>query len=303
MKLLISFLILLFLFCNFKKDRVDKNIESEKKAEVLLLKINWFEGDVTVIRNNEKLVIQSDLELEKEDLIGTGANGSVELLLGLDHYIKIGNNSKVTVTNLLTTTGETVTSISVNEGKVLVLTNAESKEEFNLITANAFANTNGSILIAQTYPNNTKPKDSVCSKTSCSTKLIVLSGNARIKNTAGDNDFLLDKKFQIHVSKEEDLAQNKILPLDKNSISEIKGMIAFHSSEPTIDSKLLDELKVTPDVIAKPRLPEIVKKKPLPVQKLPAKKIPLTKKAATLKKPLSKNTYKDKLKLEPNKRF
>jgi hypothetical protein len=303
MKLLIPFLILLFSFCNFKKDQVDKNIESEKKADMLLLKLNWLEGDVTILRNNEKLVVQNDLELEKEDLIGTGANGSIELLLGLDHYIKIGNNSKVSVTNLLTTTGETVTSIFVNEGKVLVLTDVESKEEFNLITANAFANTNGSILIAQTYPNSNKSKDSVCNKTSCSTKLIVLNGNARIKNAAGNNDFLLDKKFQIHVSKEEDLAQNKILPLDKNSISEIKSMLTFHTSEPILDSKLLDELKVTPEVITKPTLPKIVKKKALPIQKIPAKKTPLIKKAATLNKPLSKNTYKDKLKLEPNKRF
>ncbi len=303
MKLLIPFLILLFSFCNFKKDQVDKNIESEKKTDMLLLKLNWYEGDLSVVRNNEKLVVQNDIELEKEDLIETGANGSVELLLGLDHYIKVGNNSKVSVTNLLTTTGETVTSISVNEGKVSVFTNAESKEEFNLITANIFANTNGSILIAQTYPNRDKSKDSVCSKTSCSTKLIALSGNARIKNAAGDNDFLLDKKFQIHVSKEEDLAQNKILPLDKNSISEIKSMITFHNTEPILDPRLLEELKATPDVIKKPTLPDVVKKKSLPTQKIPAKKTSVIKKAATLKKPLSKNTYRDKLKLEPNKRF
>ncbi len=305
MKLLILILILFLSFCNFKKNQAEKNIASEKRTDILLLKLNWFEGDVTILRNNVKVSIQSDIELEKEDLIETGANGSAELLLGIDHYIKIGSNSKISVTNLLTTNGDTVTSISVNEGKVLVVTKIESKEEFTILTPNANADTNGSILLAEIYPNKNKSKDSVCEKNTCSTKLIALNGNANIKNASGVSDLILEKNFQIHIGNEENLAQNNILPLDKNSISEIKNMITFHSSEQILDPKHLEDLKITSEINAKPApvIPVMTKKKALPIQKIPAKKTQINEKAATQKKPLTKDIHRDRLKLEPNKKF
>ena len=90
MKLIISFTILSLSFCNFSKNQSNQNTDPERKEpEILLLKVTWIEGEASVIREKTEIKIKENLELEKEDLIKTGKNGTLELLLGLSHSIKL----------------------------------------------------------------------------------------------------------------------------------------------------------------------------------------------------------------------
>jgi hypothetical protein len=53
MKLLIPFLILFFSFCNFKKEQNQSHPVSDKmETDMLLSKLYWLEGEVTIHRNN-----------------------------------------------------------------------------------------------------------------------------------------------------------------------------------------------------------------------------------------------------------
>jgi hypothetical protein len=310
MKLLIPFFILFFSFCNFKKEQKQNHPVSDKKeTDMLLLKLYWFEGDVTLQRNNANVPVQTDLELEKDDLIKTGANGSAELLLGIDHHIKLGNHSEISVTNLLTTSGETTSSISLKSGKVLVIANADSQEEISILTPNTLANTKDSIVLAQIFPDSKKPKGTECDKNSCFTKLAVLNGKLHVKQVGNASDLLVEKKFQLTVGNEAELSQNKILPLDRISQSDAKNMLAFHATEPVVEQLIVQEynsaqISVKPQQVSPTTNRVALNKKPLVhAQKILPKKPIAIKKPANQKKPVSKDIHRDRLKLEPNKKF
>ena len=309
MKLLIPFLILFFSFCNVKKEQNQSQPVSEKmETEMLLLKLYWLEGDVTILRNNESIAVQPDLELEKDDLIKTGANGKAELLLGIDHYIKMGSLSEISVSNLLTTNGYTISNISLKAGKVLVVTKKESNEEISIQTPNLISNTKDSIVLAQIIPDNKKPKGTECDKNTCFTKLSVLNGNLQVKIPGNQADLLLEKKFQITVGNETELSPNKILPMDRNSTLDAKSMVTFNAPEQVIDPNVLEDFKADPVIVKKPVAIINTKitqnKKPvLPAKKVLPQKSVAIKKPVTQRKPLTKDIHRDKLKLEPNKKF
>ena len=310
MKLLIPFLILFFSFCNVKKEQNQSQPVSDKmETEMLLLKLYWSEGEVTIHRNNESIPAQPDLELEKDDLIKTGANGKAELLLGIDHYIKLGSLSEISVSNLLTTNGETISNISLKAGKVLVVVKKESNEEISIQTPNLISNTKDSIVLAQIIPDNKKQKGTACDKNTCLTKLSVLNGNLKLKIPGNQAELLLEKKSQITVGNETELSPNKILPLDRNSTFEVKNLLtSFNAPEPVIDATVLEEFKADPVIVKKPVAIINTKitqnKKPvLPAKKVLPQKSLAIKKPVTQKKPLTKDIHRDRLKLEPNKKF
>lgn len=309
MKLLIPFLILFFSFCNGKKEQnINQNPLDKKQPEMLLLKLYWFEGEVTILRNNESIPVKMDLELEKDDLIKTGPTGTAELLLGINHHIKLGNLTEISVTNSLTADGNTTSNLSLKKGKALVVSKEEKGEENSIQTPNLVANTKDSIALFQIIPDNKKPKETECDKNSCLTKLIVLNGNLQIRIAENPSDLLLEKKFQISIKNENEISPNKILPLDRDSILNAKNMLTFHFTETVIDSLLLEEFKVEPELTKTPQQVVISKtttsKKPSPQpKKITPQKTIANRKLPSSKKPQTKDVHRDKLKLEPNKKF
>ena len=83
-------------------------------------------------------------------------------------------------------------------------------------------------------------------------------------------------------------------------------MLAFHANEPVVEQLILQEYNsaqtfVKPQIVITNR--NALNKKPLPpTQKIP-KKPAAIKKPANQKKPVSKDIHRDRLKLEPNKKF
>lgn len=296
MKLIISFTILSLSFCNFSKNQSNQNTDPERKEpEILLLKVTWIEGEATVIRDKTEIKINENLELEKEDLIKTGKNGTLELLLGLSHSIKLQNNTEISVTNLLTTEGDTATNISIFAGKILTnITNDEPKNLITLMTPNAQANMNNTILITEIITRN--PKDLNCSdQSSCNTKFSLLDGTANIKQIGKNSEIILNEKFQISISSEEEITQNSILPLTKESNSEFSQMLFFHSEDQKTSEEILNEYKSE----LKPRLLPSIKKS-VSVKLVP--KIQ-TKAKNSIKKTPNLSLPKDRLKLDSNKKF
>ena len=53
-------------------------------------------------------------------------------MLGLNHSVKVFRNSEISITNLLTTEGDTASNISIFSGKIL--TNISAEEQNDLIT-------------------------------------------------------------------------------------------------------------------------------------------------------------------------
>ena len=49
---------------------------------MLLLKLYWFEGEVTILRNNESIPVKMDLELEKDDFNKNRANWNSRTITG-----------------------------------------------------------------------------------------------------------------------------------------------------------------------------------------------------------------------------
>lgn len=309
MKLFIHFLLLSLLFCQGKKQDTAVAQDSDKKSpEMLLLKLSHFEGDVSILRNDTALEIIPDLELEADDIIKTGQNGTIELLLGIEDSIKISNHSEVVVNNVLTLEGDTATHISLHHGKVLTILKDSNNNLTNLITPNMIVNLKENIIFTELVPKD--PKNiSQCDKASCISKVYAIAGNALVKPTISSNGLTLEKQHQISISGEEELKSEMILPIEKQNFPEIKSMLSFQASDLKVDSKILDEysqsptFKITPAKSISVKIPEKRKTTIIP-SKLPAKHSLATKpKPAINQKKSSKDYNRDKLKLAPNRKF
>lgn len=308
MKLIISFFILTLFFCNGKQNESSVQETDKKIPDTLLLKVNYFEGNVSITRDKVEIKITKDLELEKEDIIKTGENSSLELLLGIEDVIKLAPNSEITVTNVLNLEGNTNTHISVNYGKILTAITNNEDHQITLITPNLLTSIKESILLTQVTPKDTKNKPSVCDKTTCLTILNVLNGTTLVKINSSASELKLEKNNRISIFNENELAQNMILPIDKNSFPDIKNMLTFQNSEQRIDPKILEEFSsnpITTQVSVKVNNVKVVEKKKATV--IPIKKQTTTvskqKTSTTTRKTYSKDISRDKLKLDSNKKF
>jgi len=306
MKLIISFFILTLFFCNGKQNESSIQETDKKLPDILLLKVNYFEGDVSITRDKVEIKIAQDLELEKDDIIKTGSNGSLELLLGIDDSIKLAANSEITVTNLLTLDDNTNTHISITYGKILTAINNNVKDhQITLITPNLLTSINESILLTQVASKDPKNKPIVCDKTTCLTTLNVLNGTTLIKINSSSNELKLEKKNRISIFNENELSQNLILPLDKNSFPDIKNMLTFQSNDIKIDPKLMEEFAtetISNKVPLKINSTKAIEKKKFPAT--PKKTTPIKQKTITATKKSSwKDSSRDKLKLDSNRKF
>lgn len=306
MKLIFSFFILTLFFCNGKQNESSIQETDKKIPDTLLLKVTYFEGDVSITRDKVEIKIAQDLELEKDDIIKTGSNGSLELLLGIEDVIKLAPNSEITVTNLLNLDGNTNTHISITYGKILTaITNKEKDHQITLLTPNLLTSINESILLTQVAPKDTKNKPSVCDKTTCLTILNVLNGTTLVKINSNSSELKLEKNNRISIFNENELVQNMILPIEKTSFPDIKNMLTFQRNDFKIEPKLIDEF--TRETISN-KLPLKInninageKKK---VTVIAQKITPIKQKTPTATKKSSlKDSSRDKLKLDSNRKF
>ncbi len=300
MKLIISISILLLSYCNFLKNKEKPISELEKKGpEMLFLKLTWWEGDVKIIRNNIEVKLTDNLELEKEDLIQTN-NGSAELMLGLNHSVKVFRNSEISITNLLTTEGDTASNISIFSGKILTNISAEEQNDLiTLMTPNTQAKINNTVLFTELI--NPDSADKNCRNKNCNTKLLLFAGTATIKQIGKNKDIPINEKSQLLITNDIEITENNILALNNYSFNELNQILYFHSKEILIPQNILDDYKIEPKDSIKPKQLErtIYKiKKPISVPKKPVVKKPNISKSI---KNIDQN--RDKLKLDANVKF
>lgn len=301
MKKIILILMFSLVFCH--KTNQNSNQDKIDKPDLLLLKLTWQEGEVSIKRNGTELTLKQGLELEKDDLIQI-KKGSAELLYGINDSIKLGSNTDVSFNNVLEDK-KTVTHITITNGLAFFYIKPNSESNTKIITPNAKADFRPSALIVHVYKN---AKQAVpCDKNNCNTEFFNLNETVNLSLDENTNEMKLEKNSQIIIGKETELTQNMILPLKTQSMPSFKDLIAFHTNDTAIDPNLLQEWNALPAPKPEPKKESgkqpvaPTKQAKLPIKKTEPKKVE-TKKQSPQKKS-AKQTNRDKLKLEANKKF
>ncbi|MDX1957596.1 MAG: FecR family protein [Leptospiraceae bacterium] len=233
---LIILLTILFLSCEDKSK--EKQISSpppvEEKIPVLEKlesKIIFLNGKVKIFRNEKEIEPVKDMNLELEDIIITGNPGTIEIQIGEFSAIKVAKNTKVNVSRFLVD-GKEEANVNLDFGKVLSVVNKSKKDqEFKMNTPSALAGVRGTSFLTIVENKDDKAKDKSCSKEDCRVKIIVSSGTVSVQKKNDKEEIILEKNSQVSIKDDTEISSEIIKPMSKDSVKQIKELLAFHKSE------------------------------------------------------------------------
>ncbi len=214
-------LVLFFAFCKQEMPQVQKQPIEEPIAKVQFLK-----GDVSIQRNEEIKPLNVNDSLLMSDIIITGANSTIDIIIKNRGIVRLGDNTKIQIQTL------TSENIEINQDSGTIITHLKKlkqSENYTIITPTSIAAVRGTSFITKVMKDN-------------STNYALIEGKIEIKNDKG-NSIVLDQPGELTVQKQMDLTKQKVRPLSKESIQILKEIAAQETGNVQEYVSFVQELK------------------------------------------------------------
>ncbi|TGK81361.1 iron dicitrate transport regulator FecR [Leptospira noumeaensis] len=283
---------------------------TENSAKESNVVVAFVKGDVVVIRESGQVKPNLGDVLTSKDTIVTGQNGSVEILVGEDGVLKLNKNTSLSVSQAFAANdGSRETEVNMQYGKLVTVLRKERKtESFNVVTPTSIAGVRGTIFLTNVENPSAKGGNVACGSGNCVVKYTVLDGAVAIRKANSENEIVVDKQKTAEVGNETKLSDKMIKPMDKQSLSEMKEMLAFENTKMLQFESLANELKTNNEELQKLNIGSSVEElekaaKSREITKSKSDEVITTAKSIEDSKYIKKDVQKDSLKLAPKESF
>ncbi|MCG6144533.1 FecR family protein [Leptospira bandrabouensis] len=283
---------------------------TEKTEQVSNVVVAFVKGDVVVIRESGQVKPNLGDVLTSKDTIVTGQNGSVEILVGEDGVLKLNKNTSLSVSQAFAANdGSRETEVNMQYGKLVTVLRKERKtESFSVVTPTSIAGVRGTIFLTNVENPSAKGGNVACGSGNCVVKYTVLDGAVAIRKSNSENEIVVDKQKTAEVGNETKLSDKMIKPMDKQSLSEMKEMLAFENTKMLQFESLANELKTNNEELQKLNIGSSAEElekaaRTREITKSKSDEVIKTAKAIEDSKYIKKDVQKDSLKLAPKESF
>ncbi|MCG6140558.1 FecR domain-containing protein [Leptospira mtsangambouensis] len=284
---------------------VTENTKQESNVVVAFVK-----GDVVVIRESGQVKPNLGDVLTSKDTIVTGQNGSVEILVGEDGVLKLNKNTSLSVSQAFAANdGSRETEVNMQYGKLVTVLRKERKtESFSIVTPTSIAGVRGTIFLTNVENPSAKGGNVACGSGNCVVKYTVLDGAVAIRKSNSENEIVVDKQKVAEVGNETKLSDKMIKPMDKQSLSEMKEMLAFENTKMLQFESLANELRTNNEELQKLNIGSSAEElekaaRTREITKSKSDEVIKTAKSIEDSKYIKKDVQKDSLKLAPKESF
>ncbi|TGL92467.1 iron dicitrate transport regulator FecR [Leptospira congkakensis] len=300
---------ILFTACQKDSKESVTNV-TEKSAQESNVVVAFVKGDVVVIRESGQVKPNLGDVLTSKDTIVTGQNGSVEILVGEDGVLKLNKNTSLSVSQAFAANdGSRETEVNMQYGKLVTVLRKERKtESFSVVTPTSIAGVRGTIFLTNVENPSAKGGNVACGSGNCVVKYTVLDGAVAIRKSNSENEIVVDKQKTAEVGNETKLSDKMIKPMDKQSLSEMKEMLAFENTKMLQFESLANELRTNNEELQKLNIGSSVEElekaaKSREITKSKSDEVITTAKSIEDSKYIKKDVQKDSLKLAPKESF
>ncbi|TGK81059.1 iron dicitrate transport regulator FecR [Leptospira montravelensis] len=283
---------------------------TEKTEQVSNVVVAFVKGDVVVIRENGQVKPNLGDVLTSKDTIVTGQNGSVEILVGEDGVLKLNKNTSLSVSQAFAANdGSRETEVNMQYGKLVTVLRKERKtESFSVVTPTSIAGVRGTIFLTNVENPSAKGGNVACGSGNCVVKYTVLDGAVAVRKANSENEIVVDKQKTAEVGNETKLSEKMIKPMDKQSLTEMKEMLAFENTKMLQFESLANELKTNNEELQKLNLGSSAEElekaaRTREITKSKSDEVITTAKSIEDSKYIKKDVQKDSLKLAPKESF
>lgn len=281
--------------------------KSQQESNVV---VAFVKGDVVVIRESGQVKPNLGDVLTSKDTIVTGQNGSVEILVGEDGVLKLNKNTSLSVSQAFAANdGSRATEVNMQYGKLVTVLRKERKtESFSVVTPTSIAGVRGTIFLTNVENPSAKGGNVACGSGNCVVKYTVLDGAVAIRKSNSENEIVVDKQKTAEVGNETKLSDKMIKPMDKQSLTEMKEMLAFENTKMLQFESLANELRTNNEELQKLNIGSSVEElekaaKNREITKSKSDEVITTAKSIEDSKYIKKDVQKDSLKLAPKESF
>ncbi|MCW7494591.1 FecR domain-containing protein [Leptospira sp. 2 VSF19] len=300
---------ILFTACQKDSKESVTNV-TEKSGQESNVVVAFVKGDVVVIRESGQVKPNLGDVLTSKDTIVTGQNGSVEILVGEDGVLKLNKNTSLSVSQAFAANdGSRETEVNMQYGKLVTVLRKERKtESFSVVTPTSIAGVRGTIFLTNVENPSAKGGNVACGSGNCVVKYTVLDGAVAIRKSNSENEIVVDKQKTAEVGNETKLSDKMIKPMDKQSLSEMKEMLAFENTKMLQFESLANELKNNNEELQKLNIGSSAEElekaaRTREITKSKSDEVIKTAKAIEDSKYIKKDVQKDSLKLAPKESF
>lgn len=283
---------------------------TEKSGQESNVVVAFVKGDVVVIRESGQVKPNLGDVLTSKDTIVTGQNGSVEILVGEDGVLKLNKNTSLSVSQAFAANdGSRETEVNMQYGKLVTVLRKERKtESFSIVTPTSIAGVRGTIFLTNVENPSAKGGNVACGSGNCVVKYTVLDGAVAIRKSNSENEIVVDKQKVAEVGNETKLSDKMIKPMDKQSLSEMKEMLAFENTKMLQFESLANELRTNNEELQKLNIGSSAEElekaaRTREITKSKSDEVIKTAKSIEDSKYIKKDVQKDSLKLAPKESF
>ncbi|MBM9589738.1 FecR domain-containing protein [Leptospira sp. 201903075] len=283
---------------------------TEKSNQESNVVVAFVKGDVVVIRESGQVKPNLGDVLTSKDTIVTGQNGSVEILVGEDGVLKLNKNTSLSVSQAFAANdGSRETEVNMQYGKLVTVLRKERKtESFSVVTPTSIAGVRGTIFLTNVENPSAKGGNVACGSGNCVVKYTVLDGAVAIRKANSENEIVVDKQKTAEVGNDTKISDKMIKPMDKQSLSEMKEMLAFENTKMLQFESLANELRTNNEELQKLNIGSSVEElekaaKSREITKSKSDEVITTAKSIEDSKYIKKDVQKDSLKLAPKESF
>ncbi|TGL35779.1 FecR family protein [Leptospira perdikensis] len=300
---------ILFTACQ-KDSKESVTSVTEKSKQESNVVVAFVKGDVVVIRESGQVKPNLGDVLTSKDTIVTGQNGSVEILVGEDGVLKLNKNTSLSVSQAFAANdGSRETEVNMQYGKLVTVLRKERKtESFSVVTPTSIAGVRGTIFLTNVENPSAKGGNVACGSGNCVVKYTVLDGAVAIRKSNSENEIVVDKQKTAEVGNETKISDKMIKPMDKQSLTEMKEMLAFENTKMLQFESLANELRTNNEELQKLNIGSSVEElekaaKSREITKSKSDEVITTAKSIEDSKYIKKDVQKDSLKLAPKESF
>jgi hypothetical protein len=306
MRAIIAILILTtaVISCGGKSDKVTTQSDAASQA----VQITFFSGDTKILKASVEKKPELGMALASDDVLVTGSNGSVEILIQESGLVKVSKNTSIMVSSLFRNSETSDTNIHINYGKIVTVVKKEKKNQnYNVVTPTLVAGVRGTSFMTNVENPNGNAKTIACAKEDCVVRLSVLEGSVAVRRHDSPEEVFIGKGSEVSVQGDHKLKQDLVKPLGEKSLNELKGSIVFHKSSIGGFENLVDELKKNSQELSELDSSGSLEESQNSLKKSSSNtgsdEIRKAAKQADETKYLKKDISKEKLKLDPKETF
>ncbi|MBL8021552.1 MAG: FecR domain-containing protein [Leptospirales bacterium] len=257
-----------------------------KEQDVNIARLTFMTGKVTATTaGTEKTLNVGDL-LQQGDKIVTGSDSTAEIFIKGQGIVRLAAQTEMTLASIQE---NMKTQINVQSGSTaFFLKKVERAGEFTVQTPTAIAGVRGTTFM-------------VAVDNASTSRVSLYNGAVQVQNDKGKT-VILDKPGELTVRSGQDISENAVRPLSKESLTAIQKLAVFQKNSIMEYNSLLEEIKTT-DAIKGVQINESVSDKFAQLKDESGRGETAERVRRADENTIKRDTKQDPLKIQPNKTF